>query len=93
MINGNLTEFIDKLYLGEELLFEYAGIDYFLQGWSESDMNIMVLDRLTQPTVEGYIWQCSCATMRECAEKFLNEPLWGNDKFLNVHNDVIWKEF
>ncbi len=33
MIKGNITEFLDKLYYGGELLFEYQGITYFLQGW------------------------------------------------------------
>ena len=25
MINGNITEFLDKVYYGEELFFEYQG--------------------------------------------------------------------
>ncbi len=93
MINGNLTDFLDKLYTGEELLFEYEGVDFFLQGWYDSGLSIMVLDRLTPPTIDGYIWHCSCSTMRECAESFLDEPIWKNRKFLEVQNSIIWKEF
>lgn len=93
MINGNLSEFMDKVYLGEELLFEYEGVEYFLQGWSDSGMCTMVLDRLTPPTTKGYVWQCSYPTMRECAEEFLNKPLWDNKEFLKVETDITWKEF
>ena len=46
MINGNITEFLDKVYYGEELFFEYQGIDYFLQGWNKDGEAVMVLDIL-----------------------------------------------
>lgn len=33
MINGNTTEFIDKLWSGEELIYMYNGKKYFSQGY------------------------------------------------------------
>ncbi len=55
MINGNITEFLDKVYYGEELFFEYQGIDYFLQGWNKDGEAVMVLDILNQAPFKEYM--------------------------------------
>ena len=60
MKNGNLTEFVDKLYYGEELEFEYLGKRYFLQGWSEDNSSRMTLDAIDQGPFEKYVWEYSC---------------------------------
>lgn len=93
MINGNLTEFMDILYYGGELLFEYNKVDYFIQGWTEEGLCTIVLDDLTKPDPNGYVWKYSSHKMRECADKFLNEPLWDGKSFMDIQKDVIWKDF
>lgn len=52
MINGDIKEFLDKLYCGEELLFEYENVEYFLQGWTEDNKAHMVLDRNSNDTFD-----------------------------------------
>ena len=42
MIDGRLSEFLDLLYMGEELVFEYHNVKYFLQGWSSEGQARMV---------------------------------------------------
>ena len=46
MKNGNITDFLDHLYLGEEIVFEYEGKKYFIQGWWAEDKSgaTIVLD-------------------------------------------------
>lgn len=92
MINGNITEFLDKVYYGEELFFEYQGIDYFLQGWNKDGEAVMVLDILNQAPFKEYIWECSKASMKECAEEFLNSNIWDGKNFMQIQRDVTWKE-
>ena len=92
MINGNITEFLDKVYYGEELFFEYQGIDYFLQGWNKDGEAVMVLDILNQAPFKEYMWECSKASMKECAEEFLNFHIWDGKNFMQIQRDVTWKE-
>ena len=92
MINGNITEFLDKVYYGEELFFEYQGIDYFLQGWNKDGEAVMVLDILNQAPFKEYMWECSKASMTECAEEFLNSNIWDGKNFMQIQRDVTWKE-
>jgi len=93
MINGSFSEFKNILCYGGELLFEYKGSDYFIQGWSSEGLCTMVLDNLTHPSTNGYVWECSCNKMRECAEKFLKDPIWDGKSFSEIQKDTIWKEF
>ena len=92
MINGNITEFLDKVYYGEELFFEYQGIDYFLQGWNKDGEAVMVQDILNQAPFKEYVWECSKASMKECAEEFLNYNIWDGKNFMQIQRDVTWKE-
>lgn len=92
MINGDITEFIDKLYYGEELWFEYAGKEYFLQGWTNSSDATMVLDIQDGKSFKDYLWKCIRPSMRECAEEFFNSKLWGERTFLEIQREVTWKE-
>ena len=51
MINGNITEFLDKVYYGEELFFEYQGIDYFLEISFTGDIPLYLHKILSIPNI------------------------------------------
>lgn len=92
MINGDYKEFIDKLYYGEELLFEYKGVEFFIQGWIEDNKARMVLDKYSNNPFNGYYWECTSDTVRKCADVFLNTELWDGKTFQDIQNEVIWKD-
>ena len=92
MINGDYKEFLDKLYYGEELLFEFDGVNYFVQGWTEDNEAKMVLDVYSDNIFNSYLWECKKDTMRECANEFLNAELWDGKCFQTIQNEVTWKE-
>ena len=92
MINGDIKEFLDKLYCGEELLFEYENVEYFLQGWTENNKAHMVLDRNSNDTFDGYYWECIKDPMKEYAEESVRRQLWNEKTYADIHNSVIWKE-
>lgn len=92
MINGDITEFVDKLYYGEELLFEYDGKEYFLQGWTNPSEAIMVIDIQDGKPFKDYLWKCIKPSIRECAKEFLNSKLWSGKTFMEIQREVTWKE-
>ena len=56
MINGKMTEFIEQLSYGQEIVFSYRGAKYFVQGWWNDDRSIatMVLEKLDDHPFTGY---------------------------------------
>lgn len=45
MINGDLKEFIDGLYYGDERVFMYNNNKFFIQGYLEDEKLTLFLDR------------------------------------------------
>ena len=60
LIDGSLSDFIDHLYYGQEIVFSYNGRKYFIQGWWSDDKSesTMVLDDLSEEHEDDYIWEC-----------------------------------
>ena len=56
MKKDEITEFMDKLYYGEEIVFEVGSTKYFIQGWKEKETCIMVLDTVSENRFQGYLW-------------------------------------
>lgn len=44
MINGNINEFISGLYYGDERVFVYNGVKYFIQGYMCDNALTLFLD-------------------------------------------------
>ena len=55
MINGNVSEFVDHIHYGDELVFTFRGRKFFLQGLSEQGVYTLYLDRWDPPSNE-YLW-------------------------------------
>ena len=93
MKNGDINDFLDQLNYGGELVFEYAGSRYFIQGWTTTDRNFMALDYVRDEVFKNYIWTHEASTMKECADAFLSEPLWEGKNFLQIQDDVTWTDW
>lgn len=93
MKNGNITEFLNRLSYGEELDFEYDGKEYFLQGWAEEDGTCrMTMFVVEDNPFENYDWECRFESMKECADAFLAAKIWNNRTFLQVEEEITWKD-
>ena len=91
MKNGNYSEFLDYLYLGEELVFEYNNTRFLLQGWTVNDVRFMELQDISSPADNSVpIWSISSPSMRECADSFLKAPLWDGKPFEDIHAAITW---
>ena len=93
MKNGDITDFMDQLYYGGELVFEYAGSKYFIQGWTMDDRNFMALDYVNNEQFKEYLWKHEAKTMKECAEAFLAAPLWNGKNFSQIQEEVTWSDW
>ena len=95
MINGNITEFIDQLYYGQELVFIFKEKKYFIQGWWNDDhsQTTMVLSFAEEKDFDGYLWECRKERMDLCADAFLSASLWEGKTFLQIQQDVIWTDW
>lgn len=95
MISGSITDFIDQLYYGQEIVFVYKRKKYFIQGWWSDDkrMTTMVLEDVSDDAAEGYIWEHHASNMRECAEAFLSAPIWEGKNFLQIEKEVTWSDW
>lgn len=58
MKNGNVREFVDHIYYGDELWFLYEGKKYFLEGWMNDGRLDLCLYEMAD-NGEKYIWKGS----------------------------------
>ena len=95
MINGDLNEFVNLLYYGQEIVFIYQNKKYFIQVYStEHNPNAtMELVEVNDQPFKGYLWECQADTMRECAEAFLAATIWDGKDFMQIQEEVIWSDW
>ena len=95
MIDGNIIEFIDKLYYGEELVFSFEGKKYFLQGFYKGNSHtaVMQLDAVDAEPFSDFIWEYHADNMRVCAEAFLSATIWDGKDFLQIQENVTWSDW
>lgn len=95
MIDGNITEFIDQLYYGQEIVFIYHEKKYFVQGWWSDDKSeaTIVLTEVNEKPFEGYLWEYHADKMAACAEAFLKAPIWDGKDFMQIQEEVTWGDW
>lgn len=89
MINGNIDEFVDKLWGGEELVFTYNGKKYFSQGYVNDDGKYYFELQLWEPQ-PSILWSVIGLSNQESMERFLKEPLFEGKSFWDVEKDIEW---
>jgi len=90
MIGGNIKDFMDGLYYGNEMLTEYKGRRYMIQGWWKN--NLFHLEIWDYENPEKYKWSCNFPSQAQCVEEFLNTPHWDGKSFQKIEKDLIWSE-
>lgn len=95
MIDGKMTEFVDQLYNGQEIVFLFKGKKYFIQGWWDETGSTatMALEEMSESPFDGYLWQHQADKMGKCAEEFLAAPLWGGKSFYQIESEVTWSDW
>ena len=90
MINGNPQEFVDTLYLGEEILFEYRHQRLFAQGYNLSKNEaVFRIDRWIPEPLET-VYECYNTSVSKCVERFLEEKFFEGRTFWEVEKEIEW---
>ncbi len=90
MIDGNVNEFVDGLYRGNEWWFLFNGKKYFIQGWWESGKATLALDDCSDVNNPNYMWERTADNMEENVDAFLNAPIWDGKTFWEVEYEMTW---
>ena len=96
MINGNYVEFLGNLNYGEEMYLKYKGKIYFVEGWHETDgptkyfMCCFLVKGGTEEQNKEYLWKTYKASLHECAQEFLEQPIFEGQKLSEIERDVEW---
>ena len=89
MLNGNIREFVDKLWGGEELIYTYNGKKYFSQGYTFE--NGIYRFEVQQWEPEGkMLWYVEGLDHQSSLDKFLEQPLFDGKRFWDAEQDMEW---
>ncbi len=89
MINGNVSEFVDHIHYGDELVFTFRGRKFFLQGLSEKGVYTLYLDRWDPPSNE-YLWVGKGKANNYPVDEFLNAKIWDGKAFWDAEQEMEW---
>ncbi len=92
MINGNIDEFMDKLWDGEELIYTYNGKKYFSQGYNLDNGTYRFEVQLWEPQAD-VLWSIEGLDRQQSREAFLNEPLFEGKKFWEIEKEIEWVDY
>jgi len=93
MINGNASEFIDRIYTCQDTVFVYNGIKYWFQGYMPNDNTVHMEVFQTEPAVDGYVWVYDGRSISEGQEAFQNASIFDGKTFWDVEQDIEWVDF
>ena len=89
MINGDVNEFLDHIYYGDEVVFLYKKKKYFLQGFTIEGIYTLLLDRW-EPATDDYIWVGKGTDDAYPVDVFVNAPIWNGKTFWEVEREFEW---
>lgn len=92
MINGNIDEFMDKLWSGEELIYTYNGKKYFSQGYITDDGKYRFELQRWEPDAD-ILWKTEGLSNQDSLEAFLKEPLFDGKTFWEVEKEIEWVDY
>lgn len=92
MTNGDINEFMDKLWGGEELIYTYNGKKYFSQGYNEKSGEYVFELQLWEPEVK-ILWQVVGKDNQDSLDAFLKEPLFDGKTFWEAEKEIEWVDY
>lgn len=91
MINGDVNEFIDGLYYGDERFFLYEGNKYFLQGYCVDGKPMLELYVIENPAVD-FEWHMISHNNEYPVKMFENAKIFNNKSFWEIEKEIEWVE-
>ena len=89
MINGNPNEFVDTIYTCQDIVFVYAKIKYWFQGYVvEGKVHMEVFQ--CEPAKDDYVWEYNGQSLSEGQEEFQKAPIFNGKTFWQVEQEIEW---
>ena len=90
MINGNVNEFIDRIYTYQDTVFIYRGVKYWFQGYMPDDNTVHMEVFQTEPPKDDYVWEYNGNSISEGQDAFQNAPIFDGKTFWEVEAEIKW---
>lgn len=89
MINGDVKEFVDGLYYGDERFFIYAGNKYFMQGYCKANTFTLELYIIENPK-NDFEWRACSQDRRYLVSVFEKAKIFNGKSFWEVEKEIEW---
>jgi hypothetical protein len=83
MINGDVKEFVDRIYSCQDAIFVF-------QCYTIPNKGVHIEVFQYQPPCEEYVWEYDGKTIAECQDAFLKAPIFGGKTFWNTETEIEW---
>ena len=90
MIDGNPTEFVDRIYSCQDTVYIFKGMKYWFQGYMLSDGGVHMEIFQSEPSSEICLWEHNGQTIEECQNAFLNAPIFDGKSFWDAEQQIQW---
>lgn len=90
MMNGNPSEFVDRIYSCQDTVFIFKGVKYWFQGYTSPNGIVHMEIFQYQPTSNAYLWTHDGKTIAECQQSFLDTPIFDGKTFWDAEKDIQW---
>lgn len=87
MKNGDVLEFVDHIYYGDELWFLYKKKKYFLEGWPNNGRLDLYLYEMAN-NEKKYIWKGNATHYP--VKAFLEAKIWDGKSFWDIEQNIEW---
>ena len=89
MINGDVKEFVNGLYYGDERFFIYDRKKYFIQGYMDDSRPVLEIFVLEPHDCE-FTWHAISNDQSYPVTEFENAKIFGGRSFWDVEQDIEW---
>lgn len=94
MVNGNASEFIDRIYTCQDTVFIFHGVKYWFQGYMPDENSVHMEVFQVEPAVEDdddyYVWEYNGNSISKGQEAFQKAPFFGGKTFWEVEKEIEW---
>ena len=92
MINGDVGDFVDRIYSCQDTVFIYNGVKYWFQGYMPNSDTVHLEVVQVDPERDGYVWEYNGNSISEGQESFQKAPIFDGKTFWEVEKDIEWTD-
>ena len=93
MINGNIEDFLDMIYYGEDVYLIYKGNRLFIDGWKDDGKyTLRMIDFGSKNKKSTFNFEITNIDKNEVIKDFLNKKIWDGKTFYEEVENIEWSE-